>query len=142
MPLNAVNINEKKAQLFFFSGIIDGIDHVVARLVAFCRRLAHAFKILHQLCKFCRVKRAFLLATTDFFGLIVDGCDYSGIQYEWSFRCEVDSILLGYESAAFMNIRITLIRMSDSTQLISRGLPYTLYSRLIDRVEKQVGSSD
>ena len=38
-----------------------------------------------------------------------------------------------------MNIRITLIRMSDSTQLISRGLPYTLYSRLIDGVEKQVG---
>ena len=88
MSLNAVNIIEKQAQLFSFRGIIDGIDHVVARLVAFCRRLARAFKILHQLCKFCKVKRAFLVATTRFLGLVVDSCDYSGVQYELSFAAK------------------------------------------------------
>ena len=82
MSLNAVNIIEKQAQLFSFSGIIDGIDHVVVRLVAFCRRLARAFKILHQLCKFCRVKRAFLVTTTSFLCLVVDRCDYFGVQYQ------------------------------------------------------------
>ena len=82
MLLDAVNIIEKQAQFISFGGIIDGIDHVVVGLVTLCRRLARAFKILNQLCKFCRVKRAFLGATTSFLGLVVDGCDYSGIQYE------------------------------------------------------------
>jgi hypothetical protein len=80
MSLNAVNIIEKQAQLCSFSGIIDGVDHVVVRLVAFCRRLARGFKILHQLGKFRKVKRAFLFDPTRFLGLIVDSCNYSGVQ--------------------------------------------------------------
>jgi hypothetical protein len=37
-----------------------------------------------------------------------------------------------------MNIRITLIRMSDSTQLISRGLPYTFLNQVrTNRVERE-----
>lgn len=82
MSLDAVDIIEEQAQLFPFSRIIDGIDHVVMRLVTFCWRLARAFKILHQLCKFCKVKRAFLVATTRFLGLVVDSCDYLRLQYE------------------------------------------------------------
>ena len=82
MSLDAVNIIEKQAQFIPFVGIIDGIDHVVVRLVTLCRRLARAFKILHELCKFCKVKRAFLGATTSLLGLVVDSRCYSGIQYE------------------------------------------------------------
>ena len=82
ISLNAVNIIEEQAQLFFLSGAIYGIDHIVVRLVAFCRKLAGAFKILQQLCKFCKIKRAFFLAFRRFPGLVVDSCDYFGFQYE------------------------------------------------------------